>query len=76
MEKSYILISCDVGTEHELVLELNKISEIKSAIVTYGDYDVVVELETNTEDEMINIVLSNIRKFDKIRSTLTLRVND
>lgn len=75
MDKAYILISCDVGTEHELVSELKKVDHIKNVIVTYGDYDIVAEIETDSENQMNNVVLTNIRKFQKIRSTITLRVN-
>ena len=75
MEKAYILISCDVGTEHDLVSELRKIDHIKHAIVTYGDYDIVAELETDSENQMNDVIISYIRKFEKIRSTITLRVN-
>ena len=75
MEKAYILISCDIGTEYDLVSELRKIDHIKDAIVTYGDYDIVAELETDSENQMNNVIISYIRKFKKIRSTITLRVN-
>jgi uncharacterized protein with GYD domain len=75
MDKAYILISCDVGTEYELVSDLKKIDHIKDAVVTYGDYDIVAEIETDSENQMNNVVLFAIRKFQKIRSTITLRVN-
>ncbi len=74
MEKAYILIGCDLGSENELVNKLLKIDKVKNAIVTYGDYDVVVEAETDTETQMDNLITKKIRKLDKIRSTVTLGV--
>jgi len=42
--------------------------------VTYGDYDIVVEAETDTEAQMDNLIMKKIRKLDKIRTTITLGV--
>ena len=75
MEKAYILISCDVGAENELAKILETIDEIKNVMVTYGDYDVVAESETETSEQMDSFITSKIRKLEKIRSTITLRVS-
>ncbi len=76
MEKAYMLISCDMGEEHSIYSQLKEIPEIKDCIITYGSYDLVVEFETDTAEEMTRIISSKIRKLDKIRSTITLRVTD
>jgi DNA-binding Lrp family transcriptional regulator len=76
MEKAYMLISCEIGEEHSIYSQLKKIPEIKDCIITYGSYDLVVEFETNTAEEMNTIISSKIRKLEKIRSTITLRVTD
>ena len=75
MEKAYILISCEVGAENELAKSLETIDEIKNVIVTYGDYDVVAEVETENSEQMDSFITSHIRKLEKIRSTITLRVS-
>lgn len=74
MEKAFILISCDVGSENELFTKLNEIDCVSSTTITYGEYDLVVEVETTTPQKMDEFVTSKIRKFPKIRSTITLRV--
>ncbi len=74
MEKAYILLSCEVGKEHELASQLSSINEIKNVMITYGDYDIVVEAETENSEKMDNLIISKIRKIEKIRSTITLRV--
>ena len=76
MEKAYVLISCDIGTENDLVSRLKETSHIKSVIITYGDYDVVAEIEAQDESDIDAIIISKIRKLEKIRSTITLRVTD
>lgn len=74
MEKAYILIGCELGSENDLVNKLLKIDKVKNATITYGDYDIVVEAETDTESQMDNLITKKIRKLDKIRSTVTLGV--
>ncbi len=74
MEKAYILLSCDIGKEHELASHLRQFNEIRSLMITYGDYDIVVEAETENSAQMDNLITSKIRKLEKIRSTITLRV--
>lgn len=74
MEKTFILISCEIGKENELFLELQSIAEIKQTTITYGDYDIVVEAQTETPHKMDELITSKIRKLGKVRSTITLRV--
>lgn len=75
MEKAYILVSCEIGTENELAKMLRSIPEIKNILVTYGDYDIVVEAITENSEQMDLLITSKIRKIQKIRSTITLRVS-
>ena len=74
MEKAYILLSCEIGKEQELVSQLRTINEIKNVMITYGEYDIVVEAKTENPEKMDNLITSKIRKLEKIRSTITLRV--
>ena len=74
MEKAYILLSCEIGTEHTLANQLREIGEIKNVMITYGEYDIVIQAETEDTQKMDALITSKIRKFEKIRSTITLRV--
>lgn len=76
MEKAYILLSCEIGEEHDLAYRLRTIDEIKGVLITFGEYDIVVEAETIDSDKMDELITSKIRKLDKIRSTITLRVTN
>jgi len=73
MEKGFILVSCEIGAEYDLVQQLKTIEEVKSAVVTYGEYDIVIEAETENEQKMNDLITTKIRKIEKIRSTITLR---
>ena len=76
MEKAYILLSCEIGEEHDLAFRLRAIDEIKGVLITFGEYDIVVEAETTDSVKMDELITSKIRKLDKIRSTITLRVTN
>ena len=69
-----MLISCEIGTEHDLISQLKKIDEIKNVMITYGDYDIVIEAITESTKKMDELITSKIRKLEKIRTTITLRV--
>ena len=74
MEKAYVLIGCELGSENDIVSKLSKMDKVKDALVVYGDYDIVVEVETETEAQMDSIITKKIRKIDKVRSTMTLGI--
>jgi len=74
MEKAYILIGCELGAENEIVVKLLRLDKVKNAKIVYGDYDIVVEAETDTEAQMDNLITKKIRKIEKVRSTMTLGV--
>jgi len=76
MDKAYMLISCEIGEEQSLYSQLKKIPEVKNCLITYGSYDVVAEFVTDTPSQMNEIIISKIRKLQKIRSTITLRVTN
>ncbi|MBT5201553.1 MAG: Lrp/AsnC ligand binding domain-containing protein [Thaumarchaeota archaeon] len=68
-----MLISCEIGEEQTLLSKLKEIPEVKNCLITFGSYDIVAEFVTESASEMNEIITSKIRKFQKIRSTITLR---
>jgi hypothetical protein len=67
---AYVLITCEPGCEKVIYDELRKTPSIQEVNVVYGLCDIVAKIES----EKFKNVLSNIRKIDKVRSTLTLVV--
>lgn len=76
MEQAYILIVCEIGTELDLSSKLRDIDEIKNVMITYGDYDIVIEAETDDATKMDDLLTTKIRNLEKIRTTITLRVTN
>jgi len=71
-----MLISCEIGEEQSLYLQLKDIPEVKNCLITYGNYDLVAEFVTDTSSQLNELITSKIRKIQKIKSTITLRVTN
>jgi len=74
--QTYVLLVCSVGAEHKVLEQLKALSEVKDAIMTYGDYDIVAKIETGSVQQMDALISSKIRQMQKVRSTVTLHVTD
>ncbi len=72
MPMAYVLINCDLGYEKETINRLKELAEITEVYGVYGVYDVLVKVKADTMDRVKEIITWNIRRIDKIRSTLTL----
>jgi DNA-binding Lrp family transcriptional regulator len=71
---AYVLINVEIGSEEEVLRNLDPISEVKEAHLVYGVYDIIAVIETETMQELKDTVSWKIRRLDKVRSTLTMIV--
>ena len=51
MHKGFVLLNCDLGAEEFIVEELKKIPQISQAYVTFGAYDVIAEIITDSKED-------------------------
>ncbi len=73
MLSAYVLITCDLGAEDDVISELKAIDGIKEIFVAFGAYDILVKAEAeNFETLRDKIIGWKIRKIPGLRSTLTL----
>ena len=72
MPRSYVLMNCNLGSEKEVISSLKKIDGVKEAHGTLGLYDIVVQVEQESEEKIRETVTNTIRKMPKIQSTVTL----
>jgi len=72
-QTAYVLISCMIGQEHQTLEKIKSITQIKTAMITYGEYDIVAKIQADTPEELAQ-VSSQLRQIQKIRSTITLHV--
>jgi len=74
MHKGFVLLNCDLGAEEFIVEELKKISQVSQAYVTFGAYDVIAEINTDTQENFDETVSFKIRRLTRVVSTMTLNV--
>lgn len=72
MTKALILLNTNLGAELEVQTKLKKIDGILGVHQVYGVYDIVVEVEASSPQNLKNIVLSKVRSLKGVRSSLTI----
>ena len=74
MHIGFVLLNCDLGAEEYILDELQQVPQIKNAYVTFGAYDIIAEIQAETQEEFERTVSMNIRRLSRIVSTMTLNV--
>lgn len=74
MSEAFVLITCDYGQEEKILEELDKIEEIQVINRLEGPYNILLKINSETIDEIKEIVTGQIKTMDKIRHTLTLKI--
>ena len=72
MSQAFVLINCELGSEEKIIEELKTISDVKNVQGTFGAYDIIVEIASESVEQIRETITWKIRKIEKIRSTLTL----
>ena len=70
------MLNCDLGAEEFIVEELKKISNVSQAYVTFGAYDVVAEINADSQENFDETVSLKIRRLTRVVSTMTLNIID
>ena len=74
MHKGFVLLNCDLGAEDYIVDELNHIPSVRQAYVAFGAYDIIAEIDAETQEIFEETVSSKIRQLSRVVSTMTLSV--
>ncbi len=72
MPMAFVLINAEIGSESQILEALKKVPFVKEAYTVYGVYDIVAKIEAETMDKLKDIVTWNIRRLERVRSTLTM----
>lgn len=74
MEVGFVLLNCDLGAEEYLVEEIKQIPEVKNCYLTFGAYDIIIELHAKSAEDFDKTVSNKIRRLSRVMSTMTLKV--
>ena len=71
METAFVFINVHPGMEKAILKELRKVKGVIESHELYGDYDIVVKVETEEKERLQNIVQNQIRGIKGIANTST-----
>lgn len=71
MPVAYVLATVRTGREYDVIEEIKRMKGVKEVTLTYGLWDLVIKVETETLGELDNIVTS-IRRIEGVEQTATL----
>ncbi len=74
MPSAYVLITCDLGSEENIIKEIRGIVDVKEVRGVYGAYDIILTFESNSIEALKNTITWKIRRIPHVRSTITLMV--
>lgn len=76
MVEAVVLLSVYPGKEHHVKEEIKKINKVKSCRITFGEYDLVVEVQTEKIKSLGTLMTKKIRGIDGITKSVTLIVSE
>ncbi len=68
---AYVLLVTEVGKEHEVIEELQRIKGVAEARTVYGEFDVISRLEL-ADLKLLDGAVTKIRRIRSIIRTVTL----
>ena len=72
MPSAYVLFNVGSGSEDQILEELRGIAGVKEAFFSYGVYDLVVKIKTDSMEKLKELVSHRLRTITNVKSTLTL----
>jgi len=72
LAKAFVLINCELGSEEQVISDLKSMDCVKDVYGTFGAYDILANLECDNIEDLRQLIVSEVRRIKKTRSTITL----
>jgi DNA-binding Lrp family transcriptional regulator len=72
MNKAYVMVNCELGSEVQVLEDLKNIECVKTVQGVFGVYDILVNLECERHEDLRQNIIGTIRNIKNVRSTMTL----
>lgn len=69
---AYILAKVEAGKDKEVFEEIRKLKGVKKASTTYGTYDLHIEAQFDTVEELDAFVFEKVRRIPGVIETVTM----
>jgi DNA-binding Lrp family transcriptional regulator len=76
MAGAYVLFIVESGYEDQVRQNLKNVEGVQEVYVSYGVYDLIVKVATESIEQLRELVTYRLRKVENVRSTLTLIFTD
>ena len=76
MPKALVLATVEPSSEDSVLNQLKHIGGVEEAYFSYGAYDVIAKIRSNTAEDLKELITKKIRTLQEIRATLTLLMID
>jgi len=72
MITSYTLVRVLPAKDKETYAKVKSFEEVKDIILTYGEYDLILKVESNSLEDLDHFIFNKLRTTDGVASTTTL----
>jgi DNA-binding Lrp family transcriptional regulator len=76
LETAFVFINVKPGKEKEVLEKLRTIKNVTESFELYGDYDIVIKVETEEKERLQAIIMQQVRSIKEIGNTSTNYVFD
>ena len=71
---AYVLITLNPGSEKDILQKVSHLKEVTRVSMTYGEYDALVQVKTESLDQLNEFLTDKLRVLPDIFQTATLIV--
>ena len=72
MITSYTLARVLPAKDEEVFRKVKTYPEVKEIVLTYGEYDLIIKVESNSLEELDRFIFNKLRMTDGVNATTTL----
>jgi DNA-binding Lrp family transcriptional regulator len=72
MPSAYVLFNVGSGSENRVLKELRGMAEVEEAFFSYGVYDLIVKIKTESMEKLKELISHRLRIITDVKSTITL----
>jgi len=70
--KAYLFVKTESNKEQNVLEDLQKLEEVKTADIVFGKWDIVSLIEVKTTGDLGSFVMDKIRNIPNVRLTSTM----
>ena len=71
-EVAYMMITCETGCEISVLESIRELEGIKEIKGTIGSYDIILKIESESTEQLRDLICTRIRRIPQILATTTL----